>query len=240
MFITSVVSCHTNIKMSKGAESSVHEFESTNDLFRRAVEVYLRRNREKNFEKFQLEYNSNAEKIVISSWNYSDVDKPTREALEALLRPAKKHHARRVKHHRRREKHKKRLEIPVDVYTQVGTSVTGKRGSDWTNVAMCEKGETDSSTITIETAGFYRISLSGKCFTSAGALRVLQTPSKLLVLSKTKTHRIGDINSECSYSDFIDVDLPADATLVVQQMGTAKVIITLTIESIIPESSTVI
>ena len=97
------MSCHTNIKMSNAAETSVHEFESTNDLFRRAVEVYLRQNREKNFEKFQLEYNSNAEKIVISSWNYSDVDKPTREALEALLRPAKRHHARSVKHHRRRE-----------------------------------------------------------------------------------------------------------------------------------------
>ena len=88
--------------------------------------------------------------------------------------------------------------------------------------------------LTVEAAGFYRVSLSGKCTAgnpaAPGWVRVLDATSGLVL--RTDQRLVG--GSEQNYGAFVDVDLFAGEVLTIQQQGTATVTVTLTIESIIP------
>lgn len=175
------------IAMAEGASAPPpsarrQEIDTTNNLFRRAVEVYLRQNGENDFEHFQLHYHSTTQTIDISDWGYPSMTQPTRAQLIGLLAPAKRRLARLTEREKRREKNGKRVDLPPAVYVQRGTSNTG--AGPWGAVAMREKGGSSSASIVVDTAGFYRISLSGKCIAGGGWLRVLDASKDLILHSE--------------------------------------------------------
>ena len=139
-----------------------NEIDTRNNLYRRAVEVYLRQHNEMDFEQFQLTYLPSADgsgTIDISIWDYPNITQPTRAQLIALVPRAKQRLARLEKRDRRREKNKKWENLPPAVYVQQGSFHTAT--STWSKVPLQEKGETAQTPVEIASNGFYRVSVSG-------------------------------------------------------------------------------
>ena len=210
---------------------AVHEIGTTAGLFRRAVEVYLRQNGETDFDQFRLQYDGSTQTIDVSLWNYQDLAQPTRAQLIGLLVQAKRRLARLTERETRREKNKRRADLPPAVYVQQGTTYTGT--GSWGPVTMLENGGITPATINIETAGLYRISLSGICSAGAGWIRVTNSSNDVILRILHNVTVTGTLYIE-AYSGFRDVNLPAGDFLRVYQQGVSTTTITHTVESIIP------
>ena len=118
--------------------SARQEIDKTNNLFRRAVEVYLRQNGENDFEQCQLQYYDASQTVGITDWRYPSMIQPTRAQLIAILTQAKRYLTRLTERDRRREKNRRRANIPPAVYVQQGTSYTGA-GQPLGVLSQCRK-----------------------------------------------------------------------------------------------------
>ena len=97
----------TLVCCSCGTSTMANEIATRNNLYRRAVEVYLRQHNEMDFEQFQLTYLPSADgsgTIGISICDYPNITQPTRAQLIAFVPRAKQRLARLEKRDRRREK----------------------------------------------------------------------------------------------------------------------------------------
>ena len=89
--------------------------------------------------------------------------------------------------------------------------------------------------IPVGAAGFYRISLSGRCLRTTSSrsdssdwLRVLNSPDVEILRSKFQFIN----NTASNYGDFFDVDLPEDEQLSIHQQNGTVVAVTFAIQSL--------